>query len=142
MCQIFYTYKVKPPHAGCQSQPVEVLTGADGHRMVVFWSTGNYTSTQTNNRNMIGLLARVDITKDGSGTRVASYSAMPTVTHRAHGAGFTTYLLRDYTDELAYANGIHDIDPEQLSVAWCQRYCSRILGPGYDEGTCSLSVTL
>lgn len=123
-------------------QPVEVMERGDGHRMVVFWSTGNFTSTQTNNRNMIGLLAKVDITKDADGTRVTSYEAMPTVTHRAYGQAFTTYLLRDYTDDLAYANLINGIDPEGFSVGWCQRYCQRILGDGYDAGSSSLSVTL
>lgn len=120
-------------------QPIDVMEGRNGHKMVVFWSTGNFTSTQTNNRNMIGLLARITVTKDGNGTRVSSYEALPTVTHRAVGKGFATYLLRDYTDELSKANRINEVDPEGFSVEWCQQYCRRILGEGYDTESKSLT---
>lgn len=119
-------------------QPIEVLDGGNGHRTLVFWSVGNFTSTQTNNRNMIGLLARVSLTKDASGVRISSWEGAPVVTHRAHGTSFTTYLLRDYTDDLARENLVRTTDPDALTVGWCHAYCSRVLGETYDAGTGSI----
>lgn len=119
-------------------QPVEEMTREDGHRMVVFWSVGNFVSTQINNRNMMGILAKVALTKDASGVRVSAYEAIPTVTHRASGTDFTTYMLRDYTEELAAANQIHTVEPVPMTLGWCQDYCSRVLGEAYDRGACSI----
>lgn len=120
-------------------QPIEMLDGEDGHRTLVFWSVGNFTSTQTNNRNMIGLLAKVSLTKDTSGVRVSSWEGVPIVTHRSYGTDFTTYLLRDYTDGLAASNLIHTIDPDYMTVGWCHAYCQRILGEGYDPSAGEIS---
>ena len=123
-------------------QPVEVLSDDAGHRMVVFWSVGNFISTQTNNRNMIGLCVKLSMVEDGDGARITAYEALPTVTHRDYGTNFSGYLLRDYTDDLAAANQIVQVDPEGFSVQWCQDYCARVLGEAYDTETRSVHGTL
>ena len=114
------------------------MTRADGRKMIVFWSVGNFVSTQINNRNMMGILAKVALTKDANGVRVSAYEAIPTVTHRANGTDFTTYMLRNYTDDLAVENQIRTIEPIPITVEWCQDYCTRVLGEAYDPATSSI----
>lgn len=120
-------------------QPVETIDDGAGNETLVFWSIGNFTSVQTDARNMLGLMAKATITKDDHGVRVSSYAAIPTVTHVAEGQAFTTYLLRDYSDELAMQNLVNRTSQEQLTMAWCQSHCSRILGGQYDEQRACLS---
>ncbi|MDO5402355.1 MAG: CapA family protein [Eubacteriales bacterium] len=127
-------------------EPVETLTRADGHQMVVFYSIGNFVSNQNQKPRMIGGMAKATLVKrktDGS-CYIKEYSMTPVITHVLFGTGLiTTYKLSDYTDALADKNwiktkeGCHD-----FSVAYCQSLCSQVLGEDYNQEKCSLNVKL
>lgn len=125
-------------------QPVDVLERDDGHRMLVYWSLGNFTSFQLEKPRMVGGMAKVTLSLDtlADGSRsagVTGWSLEPVVTHRAEGTDFSTYKLVDYPDELAQANGIRHLPGcADFSRAWIDDHCAQVLGPNYDRGACIL----
>lgn len=94
-------------------QPVQWYTGDDGHRMLVFYSIGNFinytsgTGSKDTDR-MCGEMAKVTVTRKADGkVMITDYSTVPLVTQAAEGAGkITTYRFSDYTPALASRNGI------------------------------------
>ena len=124
-------------------QPVEVLERDDGHRMLVFWSLGNYTSTQNDMECMVGGMAQVTFELQGGEGQVGAYSMVPTITHRASGTGFGTYRLDAYTEDLASENLIRNQSGcSGFTRAWCVEFCADVLGEGFDTEACMLSGTV
>lgn len=116
-------------------EPVEVLTAPDGHKVPCFWSVGNFVSTQIDNQNLVGGVAKVTMEKASDGScSVTACSFVPTITHKGTSTDMTTYLLRDYTDDLASSNYLaaNDTDNTSLTVAWANDFCTQVLGPGFD----------
>lgn len=101
-------------------QPVEVLVGENGREMPCFWSLGNFISHQTKPEQILGGMAHLSITRDDTGTRVSDFSLTPLVTvvssdpETYNRLYFTTYNLRDYTEEIASENTIRHSSPEEL----------------------------
>ncbi|MCH3967113.1 MAG: CapA family protein [Atopobiaceae bacterium] len=123
-------------------EPVEVMAGADGHKMLVFWSLGNFVSCQAEAARMVGGMAKVSMVKDSSGARVSSYEFDPLVDQKVSGtAAMTTYHLAEYTDELASQNGILSQDPT-FSLQYCKDLCAQVLGSGFDAEACVLKGTV
>jgi len=119
-------------------EPVEVLTGADGHQMVCYWSVGNFISAMETSENMVGGMAELTLRKDADGTCVVeSYALKPVVTHWGSGDAMTTYLLSDYTSALAASNG-----HANMGVDWVQAHCASVLGEDYNRADCQLYVEL
>lgn len=119
-------------------EPVEVLTREDGHSMVCYWSVGNFVCTQAEDPDLVGGMAQLRLVKDASGARVAQYALVPLVVHKGSGADMTTYLLRDYTADLAASNrGNTSLTPDKA-----QGICQEVLGDAYDPAACELRVTL
>lgn len=88
-------------------QPVEWITASNGHRMLVYYSLGNFVSIQYYNYSMLGGMANVKITKDSTGTYISSFDIDFLVTHFVPGRStVTTYFLDDYSDALASQHGI------------------------------------
>lgn len=93
-------------------QDAQWLTAADGRRSFVAFSLGNFLSTQSHPDQLVGAILTLQLQKttqpNGSvQCEVLAPQLHPTVTH--YDAGKTnvrTYLLRDYTQELAAAHGV------------------------------------
>ena len=119
-------------------EPVEILTASDGRKVPCFWSVGNFISTQADNENLVGGIAKVTMTKDADGTcSIAGCSFEPTVTHKGYSSDMTTYLLRDYTDTLAKTNYLesNETDNTSLTVSWANDFCTKVLGSGFSPST-------
>lgn len=115
-------------------EPVEILSAPDGRKVPCFWSVGNFISTQADNENLVGGVAKVTMTKDDDGKcQVTACSFVPTVTHKGIGSTMTTYLLSEYTDALAKTNYLksNETDNTSLTVAWANDFCTQVLGSGY-----------
>ena len=118
-------------------QPVSVLENSKGHKTVCYYSLGCLISS-LNTQNMVGGLAEVRLVRNPDGScAVTSAELKPVVTHRGSGEDFATYLLGDYTDELAYSSRDGSLTPERISQS-----CKEILGDSYDEGRHVLVVDL
>ena len=138
-------------------EPVEELTRDDGHKMVVYYSLGNFVSNQDEIPRMIGGMAKLTLCKKGDTASIESYSFEPVVTHKRYGyKEITTYKLSDYTQELASQNKILSDPtccytgyfgclcgatlfdypthgPSNFSVEYCKQFCRAVLSDMYKE---------
>lgn len=116
-------------------EPVEMLTRADGHQMLVYYSLGNFVSNQDQSPRMLGAMAKVTLCKDASGSFVKNYSVIPLVTHKLFGPNLiTTYKLNDYTSTLASQNAIKsDAGGADFSLDYCKQLSRQVFGELYKE---------
>ena len=85
-------------------QPVEIVRGAEGNEMPVFWSLGNFISDMATNWNMLGGMALLTVSRDKYGVFVSDYSLVPTMTYDSHSGGVWQFFgmrLSEYNDVLA-----------------------------------------
>jgi poly-gamma-glutamate capsule biosynthesis protein CapA/YwtB (metallophosphatase superfamily) len=93
-------------------EPVEWFETQEDHRMLVYYSLGNFMSYQKEAPRMLGGIANVTITKDDTGTYISNAEIIPTVTHFENGPAdfhYAIYELDDYTSELADAHGVSEL---------------------------------
>lgn len=87
--------------------PVEWITSSDGRQVLCYYSLGNFVSIQYRYASMLGGMAKVSVTKDATGTHISKDDMDFVVTHYTPGrTAVTTYMLRDYTNELAQQHAI------------------------------------
>ena len=99
-------------------EPLDVVTGKNGNKMICYYSVGNFISHQSNNYQMLGGMASLTITKDDDGTRVTEYALEPTMTwikQGQQGKLFYGMRLRDYTDDMA---AIHTVPSCGVQTMW------------------------
>ena len=126
-------------------EPLELLAGADGHTMPVFWSLGNYVSWQARKDTMVGGLAELAFERvaDGSGVRVTSATLTPVITHLAMDPSMAVYPIAAYTEELAQANRIRtQSGAGDFTLEWCHNHCAEVLGEGYDRASGVFTLAL
>ncbi len=87
-------------------EPVKWITNENSdHKMLVYYSLGNFISHQIDPENLIGGMAQVTIEKKDGEVSISSAKFLPIVTHYKRGESgkfeFNVYKLSDYTDELA-----------------------------------------
>lgn len=101
-------------------QPVEWVMSKDGtHKMLVYYSLGNFISGQDTVSRMLGGMAKVTLVKENKKVVIKEKELLPVVTHfqwNTKPVVHTTYLLREYTDELARVHSIHRTDRSEFSV--------------------------
>ena len=115
-------------------EPVKWITAEDGREVLVYYSLGNFQSNQSSLQNMLGAAASVEVTKSPEGTTITDYGLDFLVTHYQADESaeyyniVTTYLLEDYSEELAARHGlvVSGTDPE-FSLAGLQGLSSQIL---------------
>lgn len=97
-------------------EPMEMIS-YNGNEMLVYYSLGNFvnwtsgTGAGVANR-MVGGMADIELTRDTLGKVVIKrYDIVPLVTHVSDGfGGVTTYLLEDYSEDMASCNMIRKQD--------------------------------
>ena len=119
-------------------QRAEVLTGENGHKTACFYSLGCLVSGLSDGDNLIGGLVELTLSRDNIGAcKVTSAKLKPVVTHRADGGDYGTYLLKDYTEELAQSGWDANLTPEAVSQT-----CADIFGSDYQTDTDTLTLQL
>ena len=122
-------------------EPVVALEGKDGKKVPCYWSTGNFVSTSPSNESLVGGIAEVKLHKDKDGNcSVTSAQFKPIISHLGLSTDMTTYLVSDWTDELAASNWLNttvnpNTDNTSLTPAWAHEFCAGVLGSGYDPKT-------
>lgn len=96
-------------------QPVEMLTAADGRKVLTVFSLGNFISAQDRPARMVGGILDYTIRREtpDSPIEITDVAFIPTVTH--YDAGFRNnrlYPLTAYTAELAQSHGVRGNNPE------------------------------
>lgn len=79
-------------------------TTSKGNTALVYYSLGNFVSTQDQSPRNIGGMADITLgittDEDGVQIEILDYTMIPLVTHIASGKKVTTYFLSDYTEAL------------------------------------------
>ena len=92
-------------------QPYGRLTDDKGNETVVFYSLGNFVSTQQKLEELLGGMAKFTIQKTAkngkTSVKILTPTVEPLVMHYNSDSGeFGPYMLSDYTEELASQNGV------------------------------------
>lgn len=118
-------------------EPVEwIETNAD-HRMLVYYSLGNFMSYQREAPRMLGGIANITITKDENGTYISDAGITPIVTHYENGHAdyhYGIYELTKYTKELALLHGILKMERRsEFTYQGTYDLAKQILGPWFKQ---------
>ncbi len=73
-------------------QPYEMLEGTDGHRMLVYYSIGNFVSAQPEKSCVKGGMASFTVVPTPDGARVMEYDLSPLTIHWHKGGGYAPVL--------------------------------------------------
>lgn len=97
-------------------QPVKWMKDNKGHRMLVYYSLGNYINASSNRytgmfRQFCGGMAKVKLARDARGAVIIEKAKfVPLITHWIKGGKITTYKLSDYSRKKAEKNYLSLID--------------------------------
>ena len=102
-------------------QPYGTMSDDQGNEMLIFYSLGNFASTQQDMTGLLGGMAKFTLEKtqlgDQSSVKVIAKSVEPLVMHYNHDQGvYGPYLLRDYTNELAAEHSMHNVRTDEFTV--------------------------
>ena len=104
------------------------LKGANGNTTLVYYSLGNFISSQTEPCQMLGAMARFEIAYEATSgsVRFVSAEALPLVTHISSDyRSFAVYPLSDYDEGLAKD---HALAPTGLSIETLWAHENEALG--------------
>lgn len=76
-------------------QPFEMLEGEDGHKMLVYYSIGNFVSAQPEKSCEKGGMAEFTVVPGKNGYEIAAYNLRPLTILWQTGGGYTTILTED-----------------------------------------------
>jgi poly-gamma-glutamate synthesis protein (capsule biosynthesis protein) len=106
-------------------EPMEWLEDENGHRMLVYYSLGNYVNATSGTgsgvmNRLVGGMADVELVRKDDGTvEIGNAGVIPLITHWEQGL-YTTYVMEDYTEELAAVNAVRKQDAS-FSLNACRK---------------------
>ena len=121
-------------------QPYGRLSDDQGHSTLVFYSLGNFVSTQQELPELLGGMAQFTIQKstlNGESTiEILDPAVKPLVMHYNHDIGdYGAYMLEDYTDELASQHSVRDLIGDEFTVANLQATYEKIMNVNVKPST-------
>lgn len=105
-------------------QNYEMLTDDNGNEMLVYYSLGNFVSSQKDPDCLLGGMADISVYRDPKTGElsISDYGMIPLVTHYNYeNEDYTVYKLEDYTNELAKVHSIHEETDDEFMVEWLER---------------------
>lgn len=123
-------------------EPMEWIEKDNGHRMLVYYSLGNFISMFKNYQCQLEGMAYLKFEKDGDKKTIAEGSIIPLVNHwkydlKIYGFrnNFTVYALKDYTETIAKTHGcLHYKGGAGFSAAYMRQLANEIWGGFIKEG--------
>lgn len=115
---------------------METLTGEDGHKMLVYYSLGNFTSTQNSLPSLLGAMAKITIRKniDTGKIEISEHEFIPLLMYYDRenpAAGI--YKLKDYPEELIEKHSVYKANPTEFSKEYYENLFEEIKSKGNDE---------
>ncbi|BBF44682.1 capsule biosynthesis protein capA [Lachnospiraceae bacterium KM106-2] len=108
-------------------EPIEWMKREDGHKMLVYYSLGNYISSQTDMARMLGGMAKLTIKKKGDEhAYIDKANVTPIVTH-IHNGHYTVYKLKNYSESLARVHKLR-VRGTSFSKAGLEALASQVFG--------------
>ena len=115
-------------------QNFETLTADQGNQMLVYYSLGNFISTQKEPQCLLGGMADITIFRDPQ-TKELSISdsqLIPLVTHYNYDKNeYSVYKLEDYTEKLASEHSIHQETTETFTLESLKQQYENVLAQQY-----------
>ena len=130
-------------------QPYGRLSDDKGNEAVVFYSLGNFVSTQQKLEELLGGMASFTIQKSElngkTSIQILTPEVKPLVMHYNSDSGeFGPYMLEDYTEELAAQNGVRNYIGDVFTLANLKSKYNEIMSMNVtpSTGTDLLDVTI
>ena len=99
-------------------EPYKMVTTKNGNTGLVYYSLGNFISNQRKVPTLLGGMADIEFTRNEVGeVEIVKYDLIPLVTHYIDGY-YTTYILDEYTDELALQHKISKANEFSTKILW------------------------
>lgn len=108
---------------------METLTREDGHQMLIYYSLGNFISTQKELPSLLGAMAKIDIARDINTheIHISSQGFTPLITHYDHEKKqYAVYKLSEYTEELEKNHSAADENPLEFSISYYEQLFGEI----------------
>ena len=121
-------------------QPYGRMSDDQGHSMLIFYSLGNFVSTQESLTGLLEGMAGFTIQKstlNGKSTiEIVDPTIKPMVMHYNKDTGvFNPYMLDDYTEDLASQHGVRDIIGDEFTLANLQAKFKEIMSMNVEPST-------
>lgn len=115
-------------------QNYETLTDDQGNEMLVYYSLGNFISTQKQPECLLGGMADITITRDPqtSELSISDSQLIPLVTHYNYEKNeYSVYKLEDYSEELAGEHSVHEETSEPFTLESLKQQFHNVLAQQY-----------
>ena len=115
---------------------METLTGEDGHKMLVYYSLGNFTSTQTDLPSLMGAMAKITVRKniETGEIEIPEHEFIPLLMYyNKEIPQAAIYKLEDYPQELIQQHFVYEENPEEFSLEYYQKIFEETKSKGNDE---------
>ena len=119
-------------------QPVEWVEDDAGHKMLVYYSLGNFINFTSGSgdgvrQRAVGAMSTVTLSVENGEVTISDYGVIPLVAHMVEGTGNpTVYPLSEYTEELLAENAMTQKDPG-FTLEYCKQLCRDVFGELYQE---------
>lgn len=115
---------------------METLTGEDGHKMLVYYSLGNFTSTQTDLPSLMGAMAKITVRKniETGEIEIPEHEFIPLLMYyNKEIPDAAIYKLEDYPQELIEDHFVYQENPDEFSLEYYQKLFEETKAKGNDE---------
>lgn len=115
---------------------METLTGEDGHKMLVYYSLGNFTSTQTDLPSLMGAMAKITVRKniETGEIEIPEHEFIPLLMYyNKEIPDAAIYKLEDYPQELIEDHFVYQDNPDEFSLEYYQKLFEETKAKGNDE---------
>ena len=115
---------------------METFTGEDGHKMLVYYSLGNFTSTQTDLPSLMGAMAKITVRKniETGEIEIPEHEFIPLLMYyNKEIPQAAIYKLEDYPQELIQQHFVYEENPEEFSLEYYQKLFEETKAKGNDE---------
>lgn len=118
-------------------EPVKWIKTKKNHKMLVYYSLGNFISYQREAPRMLGGIAEVTITKDKKGTYISKAGITPIVVHYENNTPkyhYGIYELSEYNDKLASAHSVSSLATQgPLTYKGIYNLAEQVLGSWFKD---------
>ena len=115
---------------------METLAGEDGHKMLVYYSLGNFTSTQTDLPSLMGAMAKITVRKnvETGQIEIPEHEFIPLLMYyNKEVPKAAIYKLEDYPQELIEKHYVYQKNPAEFSLEYYQKLFEETKAKGNDE---------
>lgn len=115
---------------------METLTGEDGHKMLVYYSLGNFIATQNDLPSIMGAMAKITIQKDikTGEIKIPEHEFIPLLMYYSNEEKEAAiYKLADYPEELIKKHSAYIKNPNEFSLEYYEKLFETTKDKGNDE---------